>query len=71
MTIWLWMEAASFCRLYLFSDLPEKTKDAYLQSIRSLSSLLSPPVMESAKLQIQADMAYQFIQTVLGKEDIN
>ena len=32
---------------------------------------LSPPVMESAELQIQADMAYQFIQNVLGKEDIN
>ena len=62
----LWKEMAVFGRWYLFSDLPERVKENYANSICRLADTLTPPAAECLERQRELDNDYHFVKAIVS-----
>lgn len=62
----MWVLLSQFGRLILFSDLPQRLKDNFLETLRPLTDKLQPPVMEWKEKQAELDNCCAFVRAITG-----
>ena len=67
----MWKEMATFGRWYLFSDMPERAKENYVNSIRRLADTLPAPVMACQERQRELDKDYHFVKTIVSSASMH
>ncbi|MGX8686181.1 MAG: glycosyltransferase family 2 protein [bacterium] len=60
----IWKEMADMGRWFLFSDIPRQIKESYVNSIRPLAGILSPPAMECPGRQDELMEGYRFVKAI-------